>query len=1335
MPSIKSNQIDRPRAASYDSGSEQQQDNKQSAAPAAQPPPLPERASPSVVMPTLSVVRRDGKTHIVGSAKDDLITISQSSDGALQVKLGDKSFTIPKSHAGDVVIHALGGNDTVSVDASVTYDLTIKGGAGNDRLTGGAGSDTIDGGAGNDTIAGGKGVNQLHTGAGNDNIDTKTNGLGVNFVNGVDETDVDQGGWATCYFLASLSSIAQHHPGFLRDAIKDNKDGTYRVRFFADGKPKYVNVKPDAKAYATSTQRGETWVSIMEAAYAKLEGGWSAINRGYEWVALEALTGVKSSVWDAPNETADGLFGKIKSGIASGNLVTAGLHKNQNGLVGGHAYSVLEAYEDKGTKFVVLRNPWARREYQNPNYDTDVRTDGRGGDDGVFRMTAKDFLASFATNGRVTITKGFLPYLDKSVASAVSALLAKNPKGPITDDQMQTLIVDGTKDLDGQAAGVEFEDLARFVEANASRLSPAAKRKFEIYQRCVKAAKAKGSNGIPVSTLNAMYAEMATIRDPDASAQRAVASLEAKARLGMIGAGDLANAIIEGTKDLDGQAADKEFIAFESFVQRSGHRLTTGAKEVFALYQAQVRAARAKGSTGIAVSALNKMYAAMKAVKDGDVGAEQQVALLVAKAAKGPITARDLVHAVRIGTRDLDGQGAGKEFDVFKQFVDRYGHRLTANAKKAFQIYANYSHSARAQGQTGIAVPALHRMYMEMTELQDPDASAAAAIAELSSKARRGLITAQDLTKAIAEGASDHDAETAGAEFIAFAAFVSRYGSRLTTGAKEVFGIYERYAKAAQAKGASGVPTVIADRMRAEMRAVKDGDSSAEAAVRGLAALAKRGRISAKDLAAAIERGIRDFDGQGAGKELDVFTAFVQANRSKLSRGATQVFSVYARYGRQARAEGQTGLSMVATQKLFAEMAHVHSPDASAARAIAGLRAKTRRGLVSAGDMIDAIRRGTEDKDGQGAALEFIAFDKFVQRYGSGLTSGAKEVFAIYAKYAKVAQAKGQKGLYASEVRRMNAEMGRVKEGDASAERMVRWLGLKAQRGPISARDLAKAIKYGIRDLDGQGAGREFDVFKQFARANSRKLSWGARRVFAVYSSYVRDAARSGLSGLPVATMHKMFAQMASVQDPDVGAERAIAGLRLKARSGSISAGDLAAAIRTGISDLDGQGAGKEFVAFEKFVKRYQSRLTTGAMEVFALYEAQAQLSLQKGRTGLPVQAMNAMFARMEKVTDGDAGAARAVSQLGQTRGAISASALASAIISGTRDLDGNAAGREFDVFNQWVRKNSRKLSSGARRVFSVYVKHVRDLRAKGQSGIGVDLLNSMYSEMLAVRD
>jgi Ca2+-binding RTX toxin-like protein len=65
-------------------------------------------------------------------------------------------------------VNAGGGNDHVTVAGKVTVPVTMRGGAGDDRLTGGAGDDKLVGGYGRDRLEGGEGDDLLIGGEGND---------------------------------------------------------------------------------------------------------------------------------------------------------------------------------------------------------------------------------------------------------------------------------------------------------------------------------------------------------------------------------------------------------------------------------------------------------------------------------------------------------------------------------------------------------------------------------------------------------------------------------------------------------------------------------------------------------------------------------------------------------------------------------------------------------------------------------------------------------------------------------------------------------------------------------------------------------------------------------------------------------------------------------------------------------------------------------------------------------------------------------------------------------------------------------------------------------------
>lgn len=99
---------------------------------------------------------------------------------------------------------------------------------------------------------------------------------------------------------------------------------------------------------------------------------------------------------------------------------------------------------------------------------------------------------------------------DESVATAVTQLeLQRGTQGPqISGEQMQALILDGAGDADAQAAGVEYQQLAKYVDANREFLSPAALAVWNQYEATVKNAQAQGQTGIAIADWDMMATKM-----------------------------------------------------------------------------------------------------------------------------------------------------------------------------------------------------------------------------------------------------------------------------------------------------------------------------------------------------------------------------------------------------------------------------------------------------------------------------------------------------------------------------------------------------------------------------------------------------------------------------------------------------------------------------------------------------------------------------------------------------------------------------------------------------------------------------------------------------------
>ncbi len=209
---------------------------------------------------------------------------------------------------------------------------------------------------------------------------------------GIQALDVKQGAIGDCYLAAALAGVAGARPDAIKQAIKDNNDGTYTVRFweldYSGRKTAHTETVDgdlphnlDAPAYIKSTEKVngkeymEMWPSILEKAYASWKGSYEEIgNGGYAGDVLTALTGEPSrqQTTSGPGE-ADPLWAKMKAASDQKKPMVAGSGGKDDerykdpkaGVYGWHAYTVMGVREvkegDKTKRVVTMRNPWSVR--------------------------------------------------------------------------------------------------------------------------------------------------------------------------------------------------------------------------------------------------------------------------------------------------------------------------------------------------------------------------------------------------------------------------------------------------------------------------------------------------------------------------------------------------------------------------------------------------------------------------------------------------------------------------------------------------------------------------------------------------------------------------------------------------------------------------------------------------------------------------------------------------------------------------------------------------------------------------------------------------------------
>ena len=361
------------------------------------------------------------------TAASTALTVSQSgstftinSNGYLQTVTG--AF-------GDIVIYAGAGNASVIVDSSVSVNARIYAGSGSDVLKnltrGQATIVTLDGGSANvtgngintaywvtpaDTVnasATEKSAGDVHTisnfyqpstsTAGAAGYDTNTRD-GENITDptsagngwtrlttsslwgtGPTQQDVNQGFSSDCYFLSTLSSLAQVQPGKLEQMAVDLGDGTFAVQFVHGNKTTFVRVDADLPTsayggleYARTGTSGDEWALIMEKAYAYYRSGansYASLDWGFNSTVYSDL-GINNTTLVLPTDQ-NSFFSTASAKLSASkgvDILTNVSIASGVPLVESHCYSVTAITKDSGgTVWVTMRNPWG---YDGFNVDS-----------------------------------------------------------------------------------------------------------------------------------------------------------------------------------------------------------------------------------------------------------------------------------------------------------------------------------------------------------------------------------------------------------------------------------------------------------------------------------------------------------------------------------------------------------------------------------------------------------------------------------------------------------------------------------------------------------------------------------------------------------------------------------------------------------------------------------------------------------------------------------------------------------------------------------------------------------------------------------------------------
>ncbi len=187
---------------------------------------------------------------------------------------------------------------------------------------------------------------------------------------------VVQGQLGSCFFLATLAELVKTRPDFVARRIRDDGNGAYAVTLYRpDGRPVSVEVDdrfPAAASGAPYFGRGldpaEIRPALFEKAFAKLSGGYSAIDGGDATAAFRALTGAPAREHANRRLSEDSLWRLLASALKGGRPVVASTldrtelkrasgREDLGGVIDDHVYAVLDLDEEGGRRFVSLYTP------------------------------------------------------------------------------------------------------------------------------------------------------------------------------------------------------------------------------------------------------------------------------------------------------------------------------------------------------------------------------------------------------------------------------------------------------------------------------------------------------------------------------------------------------------------------------------------------------------------------------------------------------------------------------------------------------------------------------------------------------------------------------------------------------------------------------------------------------------------------------------------------------------------------------------------------------------------------------------------------------------------
>ena len=236
-----------------------------------------------------------------------------------------------------------------------------------------------------------------------------------NLCENFDVEDINQGEIGNCYFLSTISAIAEYADRFKEIFVSKNKveNGCYEIRMFLNGVPKIIVLddhfpvkKNSVNWHLAHSKQKEIWVNLLEKAWSKVNGSYASTIAGLPSEAFGVLTEAPCFSYFNRKNSVEEMWKIISDADKEQYIIctnSKGDVPEMTGLVRGHAYTIVSTYEFKGVKLVKLRNPWGSYEWNGDYSDKSDKWDEelkkfvnyQNQDDGIFFMKVEDFLNYF----------------------------------------------------------------------------------------------------------------------------------------------------------------------------------------------------------------------------------------------------------------------------------------------------------------------------------------------------------------------------------------------------------------------------------------------------------------------------------------------------------------------------------------------------------------------------------------------------------------------------------------------------------------------------------------------------------------------------------------------------------------------------------------------------------------------------------------------------------------------------------------------------------------------------------------------------------------------------